>query len=458
MDDDVTAGPGEGAIASSAGRPSLRRLLVRNLVLTLVAIAFAGGVGVAGGVLVADASNELVDTVVPARRNNLLMLQHLLDAETGLRGYLDTGDEAFLEPFVDGRRAFPESVADQRALALPSDAEAIVDTQEELGERWFDEYADPVRAGREVDPQVGKEIFDQYRAGTTELSRVLEVDRARLARDLDRIPLLTTVTIAAVVMAFAVATLAQARRANRLAVRPLEELRATVVALEAGDRDARSSVTAAAEIEAVGHALNQLADESRRNRSESERRLATGRALQTMTGRIHGALDAGTALEIAAADLGDLLDVQRVLVLTLAGRRAMTLADWSAPEAGSADARSMSDDLDALALLASEPYRDMLQREGGIFIDDVAGAGLADDIKSVLDAQNAAAVGVGPVRSGSETLAVLVLLFSATACGLLSANGRTKHERTADLVLPHRRVARGPCPHIAARPRRRNRT
>ncbi len=34
------------------------------------------------------------------------MLVSMLDQETGLRGYLQTGDEIFLEPYEDGRREF----------------------------------------------------------------------------------------------------------------------------------------------------------------------------------------------------------------------------------------------------------------------------------------------------------------------------------------------------------------
>ena len=36
----------------------------------------------------------------------------MLDQETGLRGWLATGDPVFLEPYVDGRRTPSEAVAD----------------------------------------------------------------------------------------------------------------------------------------------------------------------------------------------------------------------------------------------------------------------------------------------------------------------------------------------------------
>ncbi len=414
MHDIVAGRPEEApARASSRSRPSLRRLLLWNLAFSLTAILVAGGVGVAGAMAVADTSDELVETVVPARRNNLLMLQHLLDAETGLRGYLETGDQSYLAPFREGRRAFPAAVADQRALSLPAEVDALIDTQEDLGSRWFAEYADPVRAGREVEPRAGKELFDEYRARTEELSEVLQVDRDRLVERLDRIPVVASGTIVVVVLAFVALTVHQAVRTTRLAVRPLEELRTTVEALEGGDRKARSSVTAAAEIEAVGEALNQLADESQRNRTETERRLQTGRALQTIIGRIHRALDAGTVLEATVADLGRLLGVHRVLVLTLAGPvpRAVSLADWSAPATRStADRGPDEPDLDALALLASEPYRQLLENEGGYYLDDVAAEDLPDDIAAVLARQQATAVAICPVQSGTEMLGAILLL------------------------------------------------
>ena len=67
------------------------------------------------------------------------------------------------------------------------------------------------------------------------------------------------------------------------------------------------------------------------------------------------------------------LGVRRVLVVTMDGpeNRADTLADWSAPRDRSGDDRSGKKDLDALALLASDPYRQLLESEGGLFNNQV---------------------------------------------------------------------------------------
>ena len=66
------------------------------------------------------------------------MLVSMLDQETGFRGFALSGDEAFLEPFIEGRREFDRAVAEAREHT-DEDREAatrFIDTQVAIARRW----------------------------------------------------------------------------------------------------------------------------------------------------------------------------------------------------------------------------------------------------------------------------------------------------------------------------------
>jgi diguanylate cyclase (GGDEF)-like protein len=100
----------------------------------------------------------------------------MLDQETGLRGYLVTGQSIYLVPYQEGRKAV--AAADRRLLSIVGDrrmTNAII--AERIAEqRWADEWAVPAESGRFVFTAAtsaaerdeflarGKALFDEYRA------------------------------------------------------------------------------------------------------------------------------------------------------------------------------------------------------------------------------------------------------------------------------------------------------
>lgn len=103
------------------------------------------------------------------------------DQETGIRGYLLTGDDAFLDPYQEGATVEADIVdrlAD-RDLDLPGFGmlvERVVDT----GEQWRAEVAAPILIDVADAPDVGlaRERFDEVRAALDDLDAavVLHVD------------------------------------------------------------------------------------------------------------------------------------------------------------------------------------------------------------------------------------------------------------------------------------------
>jgi diguanylate cyclase (GGDEF)-like protein len=113
-------------------------------------------------------------------------MQAMLNQEVGLRGFLATGDDAFLEPYRSGRR---DELRLRRTLVVDDLAAEDRDElahalllEERAARRWHDEIAEPQivwrrnagDAGVPVLLQEGKQRFDVYRASYGTLDHALE--------------------------------------------------------------------------------------------------------------------------------------------------------------------------------------------------------------------------------------------------------------------------------------------
>jgi len=112
----------------------------------------------------------------------------MLDQETGLRGYLLTGDDEFLEPYESGRRRF--ETADRRMDALlegHDELEALERRGDVIAHRWQTAARARLGAGRRVpvaEARQRKALMDAFRATNTDLVDRLDtrrVERQRLA-------------------------------------------------------------------------------------------------------------------------------------------------------------------------------------------------------------------------------------------------------------------------------------
>ena len=101
------------------------------------------------------------------------LLDLLKDAETGQRGYVITGDEAFLAPYESGAAAVPGALRTLRPLADNADEVAALDEIGSLAQRKLDEMAETIRLRREhgfgtaaaiVGNRNGKVEMDRLRA------------------------------------------------------------------------------------------------------------------------------------------------------------------------------------------------------------------------------------------------------------------------------------------------------
>ena len=152
-----------------------------------------GGYGIAGLAIVVLAVVSLINLNglsekfaflvhhdTPVLTNAQLLSGLMVDMETGLRGYMITGQEEYLEPYESGRTAFDTVMAEEQELT--SDNPAAVAKLKEIAtmkSEWLTNHAEPaialrveVESGSEAQAAfdqissriVGKERFDAIRA------------------------------------------------------------------------------------------------------------------------------------------------------------------------------------------------------------------------------------------------------------------------------------------------------
>ncbi|MFS8100647.1 CHASE3 domain-containing protein [Lentzea alba] len=147
------------------------RLLVVIVVILLAMTAVAIASTVVSLNALSDARARSVDQVEPAARRASDLNRALLDEETGLRGFVLTAEEDFLQPYFDGRTEELKAADDVRALV--GDVNGRVGRIEETARQWRSQYAEPTIIGIRLSGPVitpaqetdrGKVLFDQLRS------------------------------------------------------------------------------------------------------------------------------------------------------------------------------------------------------------------------------------------------------------------------------------------------------
>ena len=164
-----------------APRPPLVRRLSASqwFALAASALALVTAAGTALGVLavvrLTDARNVVLDRNGPAVLAQMELNTALVNQESGLRGFVLTGSEEFLDPYRDGRIAESEQYAALTRLLTGDDmAETRRNTAlvRARAAAWHERYAQPVIAAVRVHgpdapeapaPSVGRRLFDDLR-------------------------------------------------------------------------------------------------------------------------------------------------------------------------------------------------------------------------------------------------------------------------------------------------------
>lgn len=209
---------------------SLRRQIIAWLAMVWVVLVLVGGIVFAGIQQRTDAVER--EQAVQVRLGQIESLRsEIVDAETGMRGYLLTGDAAYLEPYNRARANIP-AVADTLLNLLARDLTPespvqqlqIRQIQTTMG-RWFDEVAIPEITARQQNANappaaqrqlLGKSLVDGVRADINRYrdseTGVLERRQAEAGQALLMLRLLSLLGLAAAVTLSGVMGLLFARR------------------------------------------------------------------------------------------------------------------------------------------------------------------------------------------------------------------------------------------------------
>lgn len=140
----------------------------------------AGGVWAAGQI-----QQHADDSASRAIDGGKSMLIAMLDQETGLRGYINTGDESFFAPYTAGRERLELLVDRARSDASERNDRRLIDTQFAVANRWrnlAEAELSRLRTGETsklADARARKKQMDRFRAVNTEFIGHLEQDRVK---------------------------------------------------------------------------------------------------------------------------------------------------------------------------------------------------------------------------------------------------------------------------------------
>lgn len=204
----------------------------------------------------------------------------MLDAETGLRGYLAGGSQAFLAAYYLGEREILAGNSASLALATRPDLVGPILDMRVAQQRWLSEWATPAitferavngDAQQEAFLLAGKALFDKYRAASDAVNSRLDADVVA-ERSSQYAVVLTALGIVGATLA---ATIVVARRQNRAlraaVVEPLSDLLSTMRTVTSGDLTARPAGIGPPELREVGVELGRMTDTlaAERHRIES---------------------------------------------------------------------------------------------------------------------------------------------------------------------------------------------
>ncbi|MCC5033630.1 CHASE3 domain-containing protein [Streptomyces sp. WAC 00631] len=250
-----------------------RRLTVQGwfqLILSLMLLFVLGGAVVGAQLLSSTVrqSNDLVERIQPARAEMYQLQSALLNQETGVRGYVLTGDDRFLEPYTDGRAQERRSVARLRSLVGPDqvmseDLSAI----EQAADGWRSTHAVPLiertssgeqETGDTPELEKSRESFDGLRALFTKQNEHIAEAKAEARAELISTRTTRDWVYGLMIISFVLAAIALTVLLRRTVGGPLLALRESSQRVADGEFDHRISAAGPADVRAVALAVEAM--------------------------------------------------------------------------------------------------------------------------------------------------------------------------------------------------------
>jgi diguanylate cyclase (GGDEF)-like protein len=377
----------------------------------------------------------------------------MIDQETGIRGYLLSGQQQYLAPYLQGRQTLQTQETELLADVQGDGSLTKLVFERRLAEQtWFDQWATPAVQGGQAAQEPaqlsgfvakGKTLFDAYRAQHIRLVGAVDAARDRaIAREgialgvgaaLDLLVLLTTALLAR----------RQSRSLEEAVVTPVAEIVDVIGRVRDGDLDARPSGRGPRELHEIASGLTEMTLSLAEARAVSDAREAElaeqadrlDRVL-AMSREVAGSLNLTYVLRAVATSTLSLGPFNRMVVWLLNEADARLHAAYDSATAGDdvSDPRDIELGRDLVGQAAKygrtmtrgadNVFRSTMQ-EGlaiaGIAVPMVVGARVIGVLKCFLDT---------PAVLSPMTTEVLETLASQAATAVEAAR---LHERTEQL-------------------------
>jgi signal transduction histidine kinase len=257
-----------GPVADAPGyRWPLGRIIATAMLtlgLVLIAAVIIGAVALSN---LSSARSRVVDVLDPAATQRALLYAALLNQETGVRGFLLSGQQSFLDPYYSG-------LASQRAQAstlqpllagLPGARANLAATLRDIQD-WRTSYATPaiarVRATGAHTPSaniaIGKADFDAVRTPLAALQRDIEGQRHLAMSRLSTSQQVIDIVGIASAVALVLVVLALGASLRAAAIAPLARLASDARRVAGGDFDHEVDPSGPSEVHALAVDVNRM--------------------------------------------------------------------------------------------------------------------------------------------------------------------------------------------------------
>ncbi|MEV5499196.1 CHASE3 domain-containing protein [Nonomuraea fuscirosea] len=285
-DSRAPAGTSEAGAGGAGAAPDSRwrRLTVHGwfvLVISVITVLIVV-CAVVGGLMLdrtSRLSDQLTGKISPAAIEAAKLQKALIDQETGVRGFLLTGRQEFLEPYGEGVAA--ERLSYEQVAALLSDRPDLLAQLNAVRDRaavWRSEYAEPMTEDRRADGAVAaarveesKRVFDEIRMLLERQNARLALARAQSQADLVRAEQIRNWAFLAILVVFPLAALAMGVLLRRAVGIPLNDLRQASRQIAAGDFEHVIPARGAADIREVAEDVDLMREQIVRALADSHR-------------------------------------------------------------------------------------------------------------------------------------------------------------------------------------------
>ncbi len=217
-----------------------------NVVLLVMTVLLGVSAIVGATVLknAASASNRLIDHISVGRIQAERLQATLLNQETGVRGFVITGKEEFLQPYVDGRRDEVSVSSQIERLAPGTEPLRALDEVGRLAAGWRARYAEPMIASvRDEGPESvsaaqseeSKRSFDAVRKALDTQNAAWAHARERARAELEAARTVRNATFFGILAAFLITIVTMAVLLRIAVFGPLARLREASRRVTMGD-------------------------------------------------------------------------------------------------------------------------------------------------------------------------------------------------------------------------------